>query len=76
MKFYGQEDEDDATAAVQVADDQIAAGKNIFRFDHVWPGSTSQEEIYRTLIQPLVSKVLYWYILNAIKVYYTVLEGL
>ena len=40
-----------------IAGDQVVAGKHVFRFDQVWPGSASQEQIYDTLVRPLVNKV-------------------
>lgn len=49
--------ENEDTLALLIDEDQIVAGKNVFRFDKVWPGSTSQEDIYAALVQPLVTKV-------------------
>ena len=40
-----------------ITEDQMVAAKNIFRFDNVFPGSATQEEVYTTLVQPLVTQV-------------------
>jgi hypothetical protein len=45
------------TPALVIDGDQIAAGRNLFRFDQVFSGNTSQEEMYVNLVRPLVAQV-------------------
>jgi hypothetical protein len=49
----GQEEEE--VAALRTLGDQVMAGTNSYRFDQVFHGTASQQDLYTTLIHPLVN---------------------
>jgi hypothetical protein len=52
-RVVGQEEEE--VAALRTLGDQVMAGNNSYRFDHVFHGTASQQDLYTTLIHPLVN---------------------
>ena len=51
----GQEKDAEEFAALRIMEDQVVVGANSFRFDQVFHGGFSQEQLYTTFIQPLVN---------------------
>jgi hypothetical protein len=47
--------EEEEVAALRTLGDQVMAGNNSYRFDHVFHGTASQQDLYTTLIHPLVN---------------------